>query len=200
MKTRRASYRLVALAAVLSGLGIVGLIHVVANNHAASARVAYRRAPIPIITDPAFNSPSPSPSALPVTTNRALPVRVVIPELHIDLPVVPGDGYDVPLYKAATYPAPLDLPGQGGRAMLYAHARDGMFGNLLLQGRVGQHVTVYLADGTTLHYVVRQYFKRWPSTQVQWLQPASHEELILETCTSYNPNDPRVIAVAEPAA
>jgi hypothetical protein len=47
--------------------------------------------------------------------------------------------------------------------------------------------------------VIREFYPRWRSTDLKWLQPAQGEELILETCTTYNDNDPRIIAVAEPA-
>jgi sortase (surface protein transpeptidase) len=120
-----------------------------------------------------------------------------MPELAIDLEIVPGDGQTAPLYKAALEPG-MAPPGTGKRSMVYAHARNGMFGPLLLRGKVGQAIEIDRAGATPLHYVIREYYPRWSSTDTRWLDPAAHEELILETCTSYNPNDPRIIAVAEP--
>lgn len=128
--------------------------------------------------------------------------RIKIPQLGIDLPLVRGDGTNVPLFKAAIHPA-LSPPGDGVRSMIYAHAQTGMFGPLLAAaqagtGGVGDSVEVDRADGKVLHYVIRQFYPRWSIRDTRWLQPVSHEELILVTCTTYNLNDPRVVAVAEP--
>jgi hypothetical protein len=176
---------------------------------AASALFPMRPGPVLPAPRVAQASPSAAASPSPVAVlptpptarfrfaDRFAGARVRIDELGIDLPVVRGDGVNVPLYMAAIFPA-LAPPGDGGRSMIYAHARDGMFGNLLLRGAVGQHVEVTLGNGTVLRYVIRQYYKRWPISDTRWLQPLQRDELILETCTSFNSTDPRVIAVAEP--
>jgi LPXTG-site transpeptidase (sortase) family protein len=147
-------------------------------------------APVPIIDLPQV-IPTPPPAAVAA-------VRIQVPELNIDLQVIPGDGVNAPYYKAAEYPAPLKLPGQGGRSMIYAHAQPGMFGPLF-NGKVGQHVDVTLADGRQLHYLIREYYAHWPVDDLRWFQPGDHEQVLLVTCTTYNPNDPRIVAVAERA-
>jgi len=141
---------------------------------------------LPILT-PAF----PTPSAQPSTG-----YRVVSKDLGIDLPIVPGDGWTVPLYKAASYPG-MALPGHNGRSFLYAHAQTGMFAPLM-QASVGQHVDIDRPGAPALHYVIRQYFPNWPPGDLRYLQPSDHDELVLLTCTTYNANDPRILAVAEP--
>jgi LPXTG-site transpeptidase (sortase) family protein len=123
--------------------------------------------------------------------------RVTVDELRIDLPIVEGDGWTAPLYRAAHYPG-MKLPGQGGRSLLYAHARDGMFGSLLLHGAVGQHVEVTRPGSPTLRYLVQRFLSNVDPADASWLDPVNHEELVLLTCTSYDPNGPRVIAVAKP--
>ncbi|HEV1998594.1 MAG TPA: sortase [Candidatus Dormibacteraeota bacterium] len=150
------------------------------------------------------SDPDQSPAPEPVFHLAAddSKARVKIPQLGIDLPLVRGDGTNVPLYKAAIHPA-LSPPGDGVRSMIYAHAQNGMFGPLLAAaqagtGGVGDAVEVDRADGKVLHYVIRQFFPRWSINDTRWLQPVSHEELILVTCTTYNLSDPRVVAVAEP--
>ncbi len=181
---------------------LVGVMWPAPKRHA--PRVAVRPRPSPSVAPTPTPEPSPSPSeqapfALVTDDSKA---RVKIPELGIDLPLVKGDGTNVPLYKAAIHPA-LSPPGDGVRSMVYAHAQAGMFGPLLESaqsgsGGVGDSVEVDRADGKVLHYVIRQFFPRWPINDTRWLQPVSHEELILVTCTTYNLDDPRVVAVAEP--
>jgi LPXTG-site transpeptidase (sortase) family protein len=149
--------------------------------------------PEPIISPEAIPSFSPPPSGPPIARDG---LHIKIPELKIDLPIVEGDGVNAPLNKAAHDPRTV-WPGQGGRSMLYAHARPGMFGNLS-QIKVGQHVDIYRNDSVMLRYVVSEAYPRWPSTDLKWLQPVNHEELVLLTCTTYSPNDPRVIVVAKP--
>jgi LPXTG-site transpeptidase (sortase) family protein len=153
-------------------------------------RVAY---PEPIISPDAIPSFSPPPWAAPVARDG---LRIRIPELKIDLAVIEGDGVNAPLNKAAHDPRTV-WPGQGGRAMLYAHARPGMFGNLN-QIRAGQQVEIQRNDTVMIRYVVSETYLRWPSTDLKWLQPVNREELVLLTCTTYNVNDPRVIVVAKP--
>ena len=76
------------------------------------------------------------------------------------------------------------------------YARTGMFGPLFA-ARVGQHLQIK-APQETRKYVVTEYYPRWPITDLKWLRPADHEELVLITCTTYNYNDPRIIVVAQP--
>jgi len=123
-------------------------------------------------------------------------LRVKVPELGIDLPIVEGDGYNAPLYMAAHYPG-TPWPGAGGRSVVYAHARPGMFGPLA-QAKVGEHVQFATANGTPRRYVIQQYFSSWPVTDLRWLRATDHDEVVLITCTTYNYNDPRIIVVAEP--
>jgi LPXTG-site transpeptidase (sortase) family protein len=124
--------------------------------------------------------------------------RVKVDELSIDLPVVEGDGWNVALFVAAHYPG-MKQPGEGGRSLLYAHARAGMFGPLLRPGgKVGDHVEVFRPNRPTLRYVMTKIYPRWPSTDTSILKPNPTEQLVLLTCTSYNPNDPRVVVVATP--
>jgi LPXTG-site transpeptidase (sortase) family protein len=181
-----------AVVALVAGLVllVVGLV-LIRQPHATTGA---RRLPAPdhIISDTGTPLAVPSPS-------RSLPdgVRIKVPELGIDLPLVEGDGWNAPLFKAALYPT-LKVPGQGGRSMIYAHARVGMF-DPLFRARVGQAIEIDEPDGKVLHYKITEYYPRWSSTDLKWLMPLDQEQIILVTCTTYNPNDPRVIVVAQPA-
>ena len=189
MVTRRRAVALVA--GLVLGAGAFASTYALtrASHHrAGTARVA-AATPAPIISV----APTPAPTAAPVSHAG---LRVKMPEIGIDLPLVDGDGYNAPLYKAAHYPG-TTWPGEGGRSVIYAHARVGMFGPLF-GARVGEHIEVTGPDGAVQRYVIAQYYPRWPVTDLRWLRGGDHEEIVLVTCTTYNYNDPRIIAVGEP--
>jgi LPXTG-site transpeptidase (sortase) family protein len=185
--------RLAALAAVVTVLA-AGLLGYALVSQAAAHRgvPASRQQPAPIISSEG-NLPVPKAASVAPPHDG---LRIEMPELKVDLPIVEGDGYDAPLYKAAHYPG-MPWPGEGGRSMIYAHARPGMFGPLF-SAKVGQHLQITGRDGFSRKYVVREYYPRWPITDLKWLKPGDHEELVLVTCTTYNYNDPRIIVVGEP--
>ncbi len=186
---RRVRLRQALIVLIIVALLLMGLVLLLNQSRTASR---------PLTTAPIIN-PNLFPSAgLLPSPGPDLGFRVKVTELGINLPVVEGDGWTVALYKAAHYPG-MKLPGQGGRSMLYAHAQAGMFGPLLHPGgKVGQHVEVDRAGLQPLRYTITEFFSDWPPSDIRYLQPGDHEELILLTCTSFDPNGPRILAVAEP--
>ena len=183
------------LALVVGVLLIVGAAFAILDQRhpAPTERTASLPSPSPII------SPGPSPSASPSPFALTAPpdgMRIQSPELGIDLPVVPGDGYNAPLYKAVLSPF-LANPGSGSRSMIYAHARAGMFGPLF-NTRVGEHINILRPGQPTLQYVIAQYYGHWPIDDLSVLQPLNKEQLVLVTCTTYNLNDPRQVVIANP--
>lgn len=137
---------------------------------------------------------APSPAAAAETAHSGLRVRV--PSLGIDLPIVEGDGWTPPLYKAAHYPG-TKWPGEGGLSFIYAHAQPGMFA-ALRQARVGLGVEIAEPSGSVRSYVIKDYTDAWPVTDTSLLKPAAHEELVLYTCTSWTYSDPKIVAMAVP--
>ena len=137
-----------------------------------------------------FQSPPPAPSDL----HQGF--RVQVPSLGIDLAIVEGDGVTAPLNLAAHYPG-MKWPGEGGRSLIYAHGRVGMFGPLF-RAHAGQEVVVPRQDAPPLKYVITSVDDKWPATDLSVLQPTGHEEMVLLTCTTYNPSDPRIVVFAEP--
>lgn len=188
------------IAIALLVLGVLGVaVAGIALMKNATGRTSTKAAAvtIPIITDPGAGNLTSGPLIPPVGRMHSLEgARLLMGELGIDLPIVEGDGQNVPLNKAAHYPNML-WPGQGGRSLLYAHARPGMFG-ALFSAKVGQKIEIKVHDGRVLSYVIKQYIPRWPDNDLSILQPTNHEQLVLLTCTSWNPTDPKIIAVAEP--
>jgi len=177
---RRSAVLLVLLGLILIGGGIGALLTRPQSPPAASL-------PTPITIIP--------PTAGSVHADPGYRIR--LPQLGIDLPIVEGDGINAPLYAAVRHPL-LAWPGHGQRSLIYAHARNGMFGALLQRGGVGELVDFLQSDGTVLHYKITEFYPRWSVKDTRWLKPDPHEEIVLVTCTTYNPNDPRVVAVATP--
>jgi LPXTG-site transpeptidase (sortase) family protein len=182
--------------AVAAGLlvGAAGFALTSTAHHRAGAPRVAARTPAAVIS---VSPPPPPPTPLPTPTVDHSGLRIKVTEVGIDLPIVEGDGYNAPLYKAVQYPG-TSWPGEGGRSVIYAHARTGMFGPLF-GAAVGMHIEITGPGGVVQRYVVTQYFPRWPVTDLRWLRPGDHEEIVLTTCTTYNYNDPRIVVVGEPA-
>ena len=184
MVTRRRALGIVGL---LSGIVLLAVGAVLLTVKPASApKPPVARNPAPIIT-PVFPSADTSLTGYRITSH----------DLGIDLPLVEGDGWTVPFFKAAHYPG-MKLPGQNGRSLIYAHAQAGMFAPLY-HAHPGQDVEIIRKGLPTLHYVIKRYFPKWSPSDLTYTRAGDHEELVLLTCTTYDANDPRIIAVAEPA-
>jgi sortase (surface protein transpeptidase) len=181
------SWRLPALL-LGTALIVVGLL---ALRQSAASQPRILRPPVQIISPDALATPS-APPAVAIDG-----MRVRVPALAIDLPVVPGNGVNAPLYTAAL-DTRLAVPGQGKRSLIYAHPLPGMFRSLS-RAAVGQRIEIDRRGSPPLYYVIREYYPSWSATDLSWLDPLGREQLILETGTTYDTNDPRIIAVAEPA-
>ena len=140
-------------------------------------------------------SPGPGGSA-GVLTHPVVATRIVIARLGIDLPIVEGDGVDAPLYKVAHYPGTA-WPGGGSNIYLYGHARDGMF-IALWHAKLGDQVVLDLANGGQRTYVVSKILPDVPWNDMAVLAPTPHEQLTLQTCTSYEQTAPRFVVIAVP--
>ena len=115
--------------------------------------------------------------------------------LGIELPLVEGDGYQVPLDAAAHYPGTA-WPGQGSNTYVYAHARDGYFLNLW-QVRTGDLVELDMADGSTAAYRVSEIHPVVKWDALEYLAPTDSEILTLQTCLTYADTAPRFVVIAE---
>lgn len=125
-------------------------------------------------------------------------VRIAVPRLGIDLPIVEGDGVNAPDSEAAHFPGTA-WPGAGSNTYLYGHAREGIF--LPLWDAVeGDRILLTLADGSTACYEVDRIDAALPWNDLSVLLPTDHEQLTLQTSTSYTPTAPRFVVVALPCA
>jgi hypothetical protein len=130
----------------------------------------------------------------PPLDDPAVPVRVTVPSLGVDLPVlssertVPGNVRDYPLCDVAQYWTRYDLPGAPGTTWIYAHAQPGMFLPLLLEaeatsgeGLLGEMVTLQLRDGRLLRYRIVEVKQHAYNRRLALRARPSQQRLILQT-------------------
>jgi len=154
--------------------------------------------------------PFPDDDALGVAVDKpSRPVRVRVPSLGIDLPII-WDGRKVPGASPGAVPcdvaltwSPFDLPGAPGTSWVLAHAQAGMFLPLLetlnTQGKealLGRTVEVQLRDGRVFTY--RTYRANPRATNVnigrKGLQDGEHR-LVLQTSTGIG-SAPKLLVAA----
>jgi hypothetical protein len=159
-------------------------------------------------------SPSPVPTAAPegVALDKASrPVRIRIPSLGIDLPVVrserrvPGGTPGYPACDVALWWEPFDLPGKPGVTWIMAHAQEGMFLPLLrtatergARSLRGRRVELQLRDGRLLVYRTFRVRPRNPNTDLSLADAGrrKHERrLILQTSTGVG-SAPKLLVAA----
>jgi LPXTG-site transpeptidase (sortase) family protein len=182
--------------AIILALAVGGFIVTVDHPWTHGAAEVATRQPAQIIDPRDFPSSAPVLTSPTPLADSHVGMRIQLPQLGINLPIVEGDGFNAPLYEAAHYPGTA-WPGEDARSVIYAHARVGMFGPLF-GAKVGDQVVIDRPDGPPLDYVIKQYYPSWPITDTSILQPLDQPEIVLITCTTYNYNDPRIVAVAFP--
>jgi sortase (surface protein transpeptidase) len=150
-------------------------------------------------------SPTPSPTESPTPTpSPPIPpgYRIKIARLGVDLPIAEGDierdtvRQETPDGFALHFPGTA-IPGTGGNAYIYGHARRGMF-LTLWNAREGDLVVIVTPDARELRYVVSEVHPRVDPNEVSWTAPSSRERLTLQTSTGPNPGDPRFVVIALP--
>lgn len=126
----------------------------------------------------------------------AVPVRVRVPAIGIDLPVVSsernvrGNPGNYPLCDVAQYWTRYDLPGAPGTAWIYAHAQPGMFLPLFTtaeatdgDGLMGKVIEVQLKDGRLLRYRIKEVRQRAVNRRIAQRDGPNQHRLILQTST-----------------
>jgi hypothetical protein len=136
----------------------------------------------------------PAVEGKPPLDEPAVPVRIRVPNLGIDLPVVssertlPGNVRGYPLCDVAHYWTRYDLPGAPGTTWIYAHAQPGMFLPLLLtanatagRGLIGQKVTLQLRDRRLLTYRITEVKQHAVDRRIASRSQPGEQRLILQT-------------------
>ncbi len=195
---------MVALAAAVMALGSAGgaAPPTAAASPAPSAPPSGGLPSLPLVSwapadsAPASLPPIAGPSASLGGSVGVVARRIKIERLGIDLPIVEGDGYEAPMYKAAHYPG-TGWPHGGVNIYIYAHAQVGMF--LALWGaQPGDVVTLELADGSEALYQVTDVLPKVAWNAMQYTDPTPPERLTLQTSTGNTAVSPRFIVLAEP--
>ncbi len=153
------------------------------------------------------NLPKPKPSEVnPIVINSDLlsskktqsnPVRILVPKVDIDLPIVDAkivNGYWEISETSASYGLGSGHPGEKGNMVIFAHAREGFFYNLK-NTKIDDIVYVFTKDKWH-RYKVSKITQVYPD-QIEVIKPTKDEVLTLYTCTGFN-DEKRLIITALP--
>ncbi len=182
---------------------------------------------VPVAASPTSDSPTATPAALslsPLQTpgptgtpgpseapNWPAATRIVIPALGIDTTVIPQPANEIyPLCDTAEYLV-LDesygFPGAPRATYLFAHARVGMFWQLLVNskvkngaGMIGMWVQVYTDDNQDHIYEITQVIRHVPPTAAfaDVALTATTDQLWLQTSEGHLDSSTKLQVVAMP--
>lgn len=127
---------------------------------------------------------------------EALPNRIIIPSVSIDIPVKKAlivRGYWQVFNDSAAWGDQSGIPGRPGNQVIFAHTRAGLF-LPLHDVKVGEKVYVTTNDGW-FAYEVKEIKTVLPS-QIDVVAPTTDETLTLYTCTDFN-DSKRLIVIAK---
>ena len=131
-------------------------------------------------------------AAVPLPTpGPAQPVRIRIPALGIDAPVVEGDGWEQ-LKKGVGHHIGSANPGQRGNMVLSGH--NDIYGEVfrdLNRLKPGDIVVVYTHDKAYTYVITEKHIVE--PTDVQWLAPTQRPTLTLVSCYPYMVDNKRIV-------
>jgi LPXTG-site transpeptidase (sortase) family protein len=115
-----------------------------------------------------------------------LPIRLVIADLNIDLPVIPSqiiNGAWMTTPAGVSYLTASARPGQPGNSIFYGHNWPVILGNLL-QAKVGQDILVYNSDGSQKLFKI-QLIKEVKPDDTSILLSTFKPVLTIYTCSGF---------------
>lgn len=136
-----------------------------------------------------------APSLPPPTLGPQSPTRIVIPDLGVDWPIVPGDSWEQ-LKLGVGHHAGSANPGERGNMVLSGH--NDVFGEVfkdLEALKNGDQVQVF-AGGKLFKYQVRAKRIVTPS-ELSVLQPTRESIVTLITCYPYRVDTHRLVVIAQ---
>jgi hypothetical protein len=167
-------------------------------------------------------SAAPSPTAKPGGGSSATPLRlgvydakgptrVRVAAYGIDLPVVPtpglaaGESYRYPYCDVAEYETVTGRPGSAANTdptFVFAHARAGMFGALIVAARanpaglIGKEVLLWTGDGLRRRYRIARVLPA--STGMEPITSMPSSWLVLQTSETDSSTGTKLVIGAEP--
>ena len=163
-----------------------------------------------VLPFPSFTYPSSDPTASPTPMPTPAPLthkvtRIVLAKANVDLPVVePRPNEKFPYCDVAERLDYYTVPGNNWVTYLYAHARPGMFGGLLVASwkpdsyLMGAKVLVYTSDDLVYTYEVTEIHRHQKYTSFAVADSLTGEALVLQTCEDASGIGPKLIVVARP--
>lgn len=118
-------------------------------------------------------------------SKKSPPVRIIIPELNIDIPVREArvvNGYWEVFPDVAGFGLGSAYPDELGNQVIFAHARDGLFLKLK-DAKIGKNIYVFTKD-RWYFYKVTEIKDVWPS-QIEVIAPTKDQTLTLFTCSGF---------------
>ena len=125
------------------------------------------------------------------------PLRMIIPKLQMDVPVVEArvvNGYWELSEVAASFGVGSAYPGQTGNTVIFAHARERLF---LPLRQAEPDMIVYVLTDTVWHRYKISNVQLVNPDQVEVIAPSQDERLTLYTCSGFL-DSKRLIVTATP--
>jgi LPXTG-site transpeptidase (sortase) family protein len=125
------------------------------------------------------------------------PVRIIIPEINIDIKVVEAevvDGYWETATDSASFGLGSAYPKDSGNTVIFAHAREGLFLNLI---NIKKGMKAYVLTNTDWFNFEVKEIKTVLPHQTEVVAPTNDKTLTLYTCSGFNDAYRKVI-VAKP--
>jgi len=133
---------------------------------------------------------------LPVpTAGPQQAVRIQIPAIGVDAPIVQGDGWEQLKKGVGQHVGSAD-PGQNGNAVFSAH--DDVFGEIfrdLDQLKPGDQIVVFTTQQQYVYVITGSQIV--PPTQVEVMNPTSDATVTLITCYPYMVDTKRIVVFAK---
>ncbi|MDP3987986.1 MAG: sortase [Candidatus Levybacteria bacterium] len=152
----------------------------------------------PQLKAPANNNPIKIDSRLITSEHKNHPpVRILIPNEKIDLPVVEAKlvaGFWEVSENSASHGVGSANPGEKGNIVIFAHARQGLFYNLK-DVKEGETVYLFTKDNWR-KYKISKITSVYPN-QTETIAPTKEETLTIYTCTGFY-DEKRLIVKALP--
>lgn len=130
------------------------------------------------------------------TLGEEVPARIIIPQLNIDIAVKESqvvNGYWELSEDTASFGLGSSFPGDNGNSVIFAHARNNLFGPLK---KVSLKNKIYILSAR--HYFIYEVseIKVVYPNQVEVVGPTKDERLTLFTCSGFFDNQ-RLIVIAK---